>query len=156
MTHYVVAMCVQDDVAHRGLKRAHSSSGVATEQPKRRSFEQQQPEAAPQEQQGQQQWRQPKQHMQNGSGGGVRRTTDPGSHSRRPTQPIAIRGAGARPPTSAPTHARRQHHAEGRVQRHSSTASQQQAAEPDPVVLSQLLDDTVQLLGHTSLIARQV
>ena len=34
--------------------------------------------------------------------------------------------------------------------------AQQQAAEPDPVVLSQLLDDTVQLLGHTSLIARQV
>jgi hypothetical protein len=145
----------QDDAGPRGLKRAHSSSGMATEQPKRRSFEQQQPDAAPQEQQGQQQWWQPKPHLQHTSSGGVRRTTDPGSHSRRPTQPIAIRGAGARPPTPAPNHARRQHHADGRVQRHSSTASQQQAAEPDPVVLSQLLDDTVQLLGHTSLIARQ-
>lgn len=156
MTHYVVETWVQDDVAHRGLKRAHSSSGVATEQPKRRSMEQQQPDTAPHQQQGQQQWRQPSQHTQHGSGRGVRRTTDPGSHARRPTQPIAIKGAGARPPTPAPTHARRQHHADGRVQWHSSTASQQQAAEPDPVVLSQLLDDTVQLLGHTSLIARQV
>lgn len=156
MTHDVVELCVQDDVAHRGLKRAHSSSGVAPEQLKRRSLEQQQPGMASLKQKGQQQWQQPSQHTQHSGGRGVRRTTDPGSHARRPTQPIAIKGADARPPTPAPTHARRQHHADGLVQRHSSTASQQQAAEPDPVVLSQLLDDTVQLLGHTSLIARQV
>jgi hypothetical protein len=146
---------LQDDVAHRGLKRAHSSSGVAAEQPKRRSLEQ--PQQPGREARGQQQHvRQADQQAESSGGGSVRRGTDPGSHIRRATQPIPISGGGSRPQTSVPPCTVLQHQVNRPMQQHSPLGLQQDAAETDPVVLSQLLDDTVQLLGHTSLISRQV
>lgn len=94
----------------------------------------------------QQQRRQPGQQAQ------VRRSTDPGGHLWRPTQPVPISGAGGRPQTPPPPLALHQQHNGGST---GGLRRPNRGGEADSAVLSQLLDDTVQLLGQSTLMTRQ-
>ena len=153
-------MCLQEEGSHRGLKRAHSSSGVASE-PKRRSFEQQE---------------QRQQILGRALTGGkaARRSTDPGGAFWRATPPIpiapqkqAVSGAGGRPVErparqyvsmdSSCGSGQHDRSVAGRAAagRRSASCTMTGAAAADPASLSRLLDDTVQLLGQSSLLARQ-
>jgi hypothetical protein len=149
----------QEESSHRGLKRVHSSSGAVSE-PKRQSFERQQDACS-----------------SGGSGDAERRSTPPAVRQWRATPPLTIPGQSSgssgveqsgRRGERQLRHLSMENCNEGRQHRNDCMSGVRTnlaaadaagrragggaAAVGDTASLSRLLDDTVQLLGQSSLV----